>query len=620
MSSLNLRPAIPLFVLVGLAAAGIAWMLGSHPLADLILLATLIIGALPLVWEIIQSILQRHFGIDLIAIVAIVASLFLHQYLAGTVILLMLSGGEALEGYALRRARKELTELINRAPTQAHKKDGGSIIDVPVDSIVPGDIVIVKPGETIPMDGEVTDGIGMVDESALTGEAMPVETARGKKVMSGSVSKDNVLEIRATRPSSESKYAQIIRLVRDAENQKAPFVRLADRYSVWFTALTFILAVLAWFLSGDPVRVLAVLVVATPCPLILATPIAFASGISRAAKRGIIVKNGGALEQLGEAKSFAFDKTGTITLGVPKIVHIEGYALPSEKILHIAASLDQLSTHILARSLVQTAREKGVTLAYPEQFQEHLGEGVSGIINGQTYYLARLRYLSSVHIAVPSAVEKEHEKSRAEGQITVYLASENEVLGAIEFADTVRDNVRTLFANLRTLGIRKVVMLTGDKKPVALKIATEIGIPLEDVRAECLPGDKVKEVVALHSDFPPVVMVGDGVNDAPAITAADVGIAMGGHGSTASSEAGDIVILVDKIERVGEALAIGHRVMEIAKQSIFVGIGLSILLMIVAALGFIMPVYGALLQEIVDVVVILNALRVLLINTKPEKA
>ncbi|HVW67223.1 MAG TPA: heavy metal translocating P-type ATPase [Candidatus Peribacteraceae bacterium] len=614
MSFIFSRSAIPLFVLVGLAAAGIGYMTGNRNIADIILLITLIVGSIPLAIDIVQSMIHRHFGVDIIAIVAIISSLILHQYLAGTVILLMLSGGEALEGYALRRARKDLTDLIKNAPTVAHKDENGTMRDVPIESVKPGDIVIVKPGESIPVDGEVLEGSSMVDESMLTGESVPVRKHSGLHVMSGSVAKDNVLKIRALLPSSESRYQQIIRLVREAEQRKAPFVRLADRYSVWFTAITFILAAGAWFLSHDPVRLLAVLVVATPCPLILATPIAFASGISRAAGRGIIVKNGGVLEKLGEARSFIFDKTGTLTFGVPSIARIEAYDRTEKEILQISASLDQLSAHILARALTLEAAREQITLQYPEQFEERLGEGVHGTIDGKTYYFGRLAYLQKQGMQVPKDIQTAHDKAQEAGQMAVFLGEGKTILGGVFFADKTRSHVRELFQNLSSLGIQRVMMLTGDKKAAALRVATEIGLKEENVIAECLPENKVQTVVEMHKTLAPVVMVGDGVNDAPAISAADVGIAMGGGGNTASSEAGDIVILIDRIERVGEALCLGHRVLGIAKQSIFIGIGLSIFLMILATFGFIVPVYGALLQEIVDVIVIFNALRVLLVQ------
>ncbi|MDB4979096.1 MAG: Heavy metal translocating P-type ATPase [Candidatus Peribacteria bacterium] len=616
-SRLSLRSLIPVFVLAGLVFAGISFWSGRETVTDTILLFTLVIGAAPLLYEIIKSIMRGHFGVDLIAIVAIIGSVLFHQYLAGTVILLMLSGGEALESFALRRARKELTSLLSNAPTVAHKKTGDDITDVPAEDIQPGDRIIIKPGEVIPVDGRVVAGAAMVDESALTGEPLPVQKLRLSEVMSGSITKDSVLEIEALRPSSESKYQRIIRLVREAEQKKAPFVRLADRYSVWFTSLTFILAAGAWLFTRDPVRALAVLVVATPCPLILATPIAFASGISKAASRGIIVKHGGILEKLGEARSLAFDKTGTLTLGEPSVMDIHTFNhVPKEDIIRFAASLDQLSTHILSKSLVHYAQTQGITLLYPENFEETLGKGVRGAINSQTYLFGSLKYMESQHMPVTDAERALHDAMQEEGNMIVFLASETQVLGAITFADHVRPGVKKLFANMRALSIQKIVMLTGDRWTPALRVAERVGIPAENVRAELLPEEKVREVEKLKKELSPVVMVGDGVNDAPAITAADIGIAMGARGSTATAEAGDIVIMVDQIERVGEALHIGNRVLAIAKQSIFIGIGLSVLLMFLAAFGFISPVYGALLQEIIDVLVIFNALRVLLV--KPE--
>ncbi len=614
MKLLLSRFGIPLFVCAGLIAAGVCSFAELAVWAQRVLLLTLVIGSIPLLLEILDNLRRLHFGVDIIAIVAIAASLLLGQYLAGTIILLMLSGGEALEEYALRRARKDLTDLIARAPQTAHRQDGKNIRDVSVDEVAPGDLLLVKPGETIPVDGEVMEGKAMVDESALTGEPLPVEKWAGAAVMSGSVCQDAVLTIRALRPSAESKYAQIIRLVRDAEQRKAPFVRLADRYSVWFTAATFVLAAFSWFLSHDPLRLLAVLVVATPCPLILATPIAFAAGISRAAKRGIIVRSGAAIEQLGTARSFVFDKTGTLTLGIPRVTGVESYVPNCDDVLAIAASLDQLSAHVLARALVRTARDQELTLRRPEHFTEEFGQGVRGTIDGEVYLLGRLAFLEKQGVRVSQADIARHDALREKGGLIIYLADAHELLGAVFLADEVRDNVRELFGNLRALGIQTVRMLTGDKRQAALEVAKKIGLGPDDVHAECLPEQKVTEVQRLRKNDGPVVMVGDGINDAPAIAAADVGIAMGVHGFSASSEAGDIIVTVDQLERVGEALCLGHRVLDIAKQSILVGIGCSVLLMILAAFGYVIPFVGALLQEVIDVVVILNALRVLFVD------
>lgn len=620
MRILSHRSFIPLFVLTGLLLGGVFSLLDFGRISHLVLLTFLSIGVIPLFLEITRSMLRGAFGVDLIAIVAIVAALALGQYLAGTVILLMLSGGEALEAYAIKRARKDLTALLSSAPTQAHRKIDGQIETIDVALLKIGDIVMVKPGEAIPIDALVLEGSAMVDESALTGESLPVAKGPGREVMSGSICTDGLLTIQTLRESKDSRYQQIIALVQEAERNKAPFVRLADRTSVWFTAIALGIAGLAWAVSGDPVRMLAVLVVATPCPLLLATPTAFAAGISRSAKRGIIVRNAAAIEKLGQAKSFVFDKTGTLTLGTPSLIDTRCTEIGEGEALRLAASLDQFSIHILAQSLVQAASQSGLVLLAPSQFEERFGSGVSGIVDGRRCVLGNLAYLRSHGIPIEQGTLDEQVTAQEAGTITVYLAIDGRLAATFLLSDTVRPNVKHLFAHLAQLGIRTTVMLTGDARAVALRVAREIGLREDQVHAQCLPEEKVSVVARLRRECAPVVMVGDGVNDAPAIAAADVGIAMGGHGSTASSQASDIVILADRIERVGEALAIGHRVLAIAKQSIGVGIGLSAVLMIIALLGYLPPVAGALCQEVIDVIVILNALRVLLDAPMPVPA
>jgi heavy metal translocating P-type ATPase len=573
-----------------------------------ILFFTLIFGSLPLSYQIIASFARRRLGIDIIAITAIVAALFLHQYLAGIVILLMLSTGETLEYFAFARARKEITELIAKAPTSARKKEGSILTDVPIESIAIGDTIIVRPGEIIPVDGVITEGKTTVDESALTGESLPLEKQKRMSVMSGSINQSGVIEICATATSQNSQYEHIIRLVKEAQSNEAPFVRMADAYSARFTLITFGFALLAWFLSGDSLRVLAVLVVATPCPLILATPIAFASGISRAAKRGIIIKNGGALEHLGNARSFVFDKTGTLTLGTPQVQFIDAHGMATKDIARIAASIEQFSGHIIAQSLTDYAKKSHLTLALPTDFEESIGKGVQGTIDGTTYFFGNISFLESKGIVLSDELILKHETSKDLGIMITYLATQQSIVGDIHFSDIMRPEIKSLFQSLRASGIEKIMMLTGDKEKVAVHIAKLAGIT--QYRSECLPEDKITEIQKLKRDFSPVIMVGDGVNDAPALIAADMGIAIGTRGSSATTDAGDVVITVNTLERVVEAFHIGKKVLTVAQQGIFIGIGLSITLMIFASLGYISPVLGALLQEVIDVITILNALRV----------
>ncbi len=601
---------LPLIVLLGLILAGSFWLYGKFNIEDPILIVTLIIGTVPLIYRMLKDLMKGHFGVDVIAITTIIAAFFMQQYLAGTVIVLMLSGGEALEAYALQRARKELSSLISNAPSIAHIKLENGLKDVSAYDVLVGDIILVKPGEVVPVDGLVIAGVSEVDESAITGESLPKAKRPGSLTFSGSINKENPLELRTIRPAKESKYEQIISLVKEAEESRAPVVRLADRYSIWFTAITFIIAGLAWFLSGDDIRLLAVLVVATPCPLILATPIAIISGISKSASRGIIIKNGGALETLAQVNAFIFDKTGTLTLGTPEVSGTHAFGISEAELMNISASLDQLSVHILARSLLSHVRQnKNFVLSYPENFKENFGEGVSGDINGKKYLFGKLKFLKNNGVIVPPEAEKEHSSLLDQGKIAVYLGSgDGKLLGSVWFADTIRPEMKQLFQDFQNQKLDKIVMLTGDRKNVAENIAKQLG--LSDIHAECLPEDKVKEVKEHQKEFGKVAMVGDGVNDAPALAAADVGIALGGHGSTATADTSDIVITVDNLERVGEAYKIAKHVLHIAKQGIYIGIGLSIFLMVVAALGFIPPVQGALLQELLDVAVIFNALRV----------
>ena len=556
----------------------------------------------------LRELLRGHFGVDVIAVTAIAASFLLGQYLAGVVIVVMMLGGEALEDYAVKRAKRQLTSLLSRVPTLAHLKYGEGLKDVTVDEVTVGRIIVIKPGEIIPIDGLVIDGVSEVDESALTGEALPVSKQAHSHVSSGTLNVDGVLTVQVLRAAKQSHYEQIIRLVRQAQNSKAPIVRLADRYAVAFTIITFAIAILAWLMTGRSILFLSVLVVATPCPLILATPIAVMSGISKAAGRGIIVKNGGALERLGEANSFVFDKTGTLTLGTPEVLSVRGFGSDEARVLMLAASLDQLSAHIFARTLVKYGRQRKLDLKLPQNFREDLGEGVMGSLDGKQYILGKLKFLQSWNVFIPSEVLNHHKLMQDGGTITVYLAEEQNLIGAINFADVPRPEIKALLKSMAQGGIKRMVMLTGDKQPVAKKIADEIGLP--EFKAQLLPEDKLEALQNIQTSNGPTVFIGDGINDAPALAAADVGIALGINGSTAASDAGDIVITLNNLERVGEALFIGRRVLKIAKQSIFTGIGISVVLMIVAALGHIPPVYGAIIQEAVDVAVILNALRV----------
>ncbi len=599
---------MPFLVSALLIIAGGFYLYGNMFLARGILAVMLLLFSIPLWIDIISHLFKKKWGVDLIAGVALLSSLLFGEYLAGSVILLMLSGGEALEFYAMRRARKELSGLLSRMPQVVHREEGAVLKDVAIESVLVGDVVIVKTKEIIPVDGSVLEGISSVDESALTGESLPVEKVSGSTVLSGTQNQDGLLKIKVLVPASQSRFEQIKKLLSEAENLRSPIVRLADRVSIYFTLVTFVLGISAWFLSGDPIRVLAVLVVATPCPLLLATPIALISGMSRSAKRGVIVKSGSAIEMLSRARSFVFDKTGTITLGTPRVLdYIPFGGFSKIELLRIGGSLELLSSHILARAIVSYHREKKVEIERPKEFHEFLGGGVSGILDGKKYFFGALSFLKKNGVPISEEVSKSDAKAREDDTITAFLGGENAVLGMFVFADELRGESRSLFQEIRKDGLERIVILTGDKYPIAERVAKEVGV--KEFCAECLPDEKLRKIQEIKLSHSPLVMVGDGINDAPALAAADVGIVLSTESATISSDSADIVIMGGKIDRVHDAFEIAKKSMRIAKQSIAFGMGLSIALMILAALGYIEPVRGALFQEVIDVLVILNALR-----------
>ncbi len=594
--------------ILALAVSGIFFLIGDHEVARTILKWVLFAGMIPLWITMIRDMIGGHFGVDLIAGVALLGTFFFGEYLPGVVILLMLSGGQLLEGYAMRRARRELTQLLSRAPEKAHVREGDKVRDVRVEDISVGMIVLIKPGEIIPVDGFILEGKSLVDESTLTGESIPVEKREGNLVFASTENKEGVLMVQVEKPASETKYEAIVKIVKEAQESKAPLVRLADRYAVYFTAVTALFGVAAWLLFHDAVRVIAVLVVATPCPLILATPIAIISGMSKSAHRGVIIKDGGALETLARVKTFVFDKTGTVTLGTPSVERIEAFGIGAHAMLSIAASLDQLSTHVLARALTAYAEKNKTKLMYPKHFVEQFGDGVTGEVMNKRYSFGKLSFIQKNKTIVSSEVVRFHEQVQQEGRIAVYLADENAVVGAIVFADVIRGEARVLFETLEQEGVSRIVLLTGDKESRAKNVADTLGI--KEYQSEQLPENKLSFIQNIPLSDRPVAMIGDGVNDAPALAKADVGIALGAHGKTASSDVADIVILHNSIKRVSDVLSISKTTIKIAKQGIWFGMGTSVLLMCLALAGIIPPLYGALLQEGIDVLVILNALRV----------
>jgi heavy metal translocating P-type ATPase len=604
--------ALALVSLAGIAIGGLLHLVSRPGSGDLAWAATTAVMLVPLTWSVAKTLWRRDVGVDAIALVAMAAALALGEYLAGAVVSLMLAGGNALEASAGRRARRELTSLVARAPRSGHRRRGDLVEEVPVEELEVGDVLVVRPGEVVPVDGIVTSDEAVVDESALTGEALPVTIRRGGSVRSGTANAAEPFELRASRPASESAYAALVRLVHAAESQRAPFVRIADRYAAVFLPVTLAAAGLAWGVSGEAVRALAVLVVATPCPLILAAPIALISGVSRAARAGVIVKGGGAIERLGEARTVLLDKTGTLTLGTPEVERIALLDdVSPEEILRLAASVDQLSVHTLGAALVRAAHDRGLELTFPEGVVEGLGQGVEGEVEGRRVAVGSSSWLSARGYEGTERAAAAQDGGDGAGRAKVLVGLDGRLAGVVVMADHVRHDAPAAVDSLRDAGIVHVAMVTGDRRSVADEIGRQVGV--DRVYSEQSPEDKLEVVRSIQAqpDCAPVIMVGDGINDAPALALADVGIAMGSAGATVSSETADAVIVVDRIDRVADAVRIGRRSLGIARQSVLYGIGLSLVAMGFAAFGFIPPVQGALLQEVIDVGVILNGLRAL---------
>jgi heavy metal translocating P-type ATPase len=596
-----------------IAAGGLLHALGEGDAGHMVWRAAVGLLAAELAVEVVRSlVVERSLGVDTIALVAMVGALALDEELAGAVIGLMFSGGAALESVAAGRARRELTALLERAPRTATLRTEGGLVDVAVDAVRVGDVVLVRTGEVVPVDGVVVNAEAVVDTSTLTGESLPVTLRDGDAVTSGSACAGAPFEVRADRPAAESAYAALVRLVEQAGRQRAPFMRMADRYAGFFLPATLAVAGVAWAVSSDPVRALAVVVVATPCPLILAAPIALVSGLSRAARAGVIVKGAAAIEGLGRARTVLFDKTGTLTVGTADVREIVPLGdLGTADLLRLAASVDQFSAHVLGEALVAAARDAGLSLGQPDGISEEPGQGIRGTVDGRAVCVGSRAFLLAQGYGRDDVAAARLSLSRGSGEAHVMVGVDGRVAGVIVMADELRPDAAGIVERLRAEGIRHIAMASGDRASVAERIGRELGV--DRVYAELSPAEKLDVVRSVRADreLAPVVMVGDGVNDAPALAMADVGIAMGVAGATVSSETADAVITVDRVDRVAVAVHAGRRSVHIARQSVLVGMGLSIVAMGVAATGHLPPVAGALLQEVIDLAVILNALRAL---------
>ncbi|WP_321939100.1 heavy metal translocating P-type ATPase [Burkholderia cepacia] len=584
--------------------ARFAWLLGTLP----VLLA--------LTASLVKTVMKRQAGIDVLAWLAIALAVVLDETLAAAVIALMLASGRTLERYAQDRAQREMSALLGRAPRQATRFENGEWRSVAPDTLVPGDRLLVRSGEFVPVDGTLT-GDAELDESMLTGESSTLRRRSGENACSGVVNAGAPFEMIARTTASDSTFAGIIRMVERAQRERSPSVRLADRYAAFFVLASLLVAGIAWLLTGDVTRALAVLVVASPCPLILAVPVAIVSGMSRCSKRGILVKGGGALERLAQATTLFFDKTGTLTGGRARIVAIEcGADVAADDVLRLAASLAQASGHVISDALTVAAHERCIDLSLPSAVIETAGEGVTGRVDNRTVAIGKFEYVSAFATNAPWSGAF-LARVVSEGGAAVFVGVDGVMIGAIQMADQVRLETPRALRLLKREGVERLVMLTGDRRDIAQAVGELLGVT--DVRAEQTPTDKLVAIQAARKEGV-TIMVGDGVNDAPALAAADVGIAMGARGAAASSEAADVVLLVDRLDRLVDAIRIARRSRRIALESVAAGMSLSVVAMTIAAAGFLQPIAGAVIQEVIDVAVIVNALRVLLDRPRPTNA
>jgi heavy metal translocating P-type ATPase len=617
---------LPLAAGAFLLAGAACWLwarLGNRPHAgairDGVWYAGLLLTGVPVVVRTLMQAARGHLATDLVAALAVGGSVALGEPLAGLVIVLMQTGGEALERYAEGRASAAVRELEAAAPRIAHRMHDDAIEDIPAEQVRIGDVFIVRPGELVPCDGLVLEGQSAVDVSRLTGEPLPLEVSAGSELQSGTGNGEGQLTVRATAIARESQYYRIVELVRSAEESKAPFQRLADRYAIWFTPATLLVCAVAWMWSGDPRRALAVLVVATPCPLILATPIAIIGGINRAARRQVIVRNGGALEQIGTTTVVVLDKTGTLTIGRPAVARVLTRGKWTEReLLRLAGGVEQGSGHLLARTLVEAAqlaaREIGGVLPRASDIAEAPGAGVTGHVEGHEVVVGARTLISDRYPKSSDDLRTLDACFDQDAGLRAFVAIDGEVAGAVEYADHLRDDARAVLRELEALGYRRILLLSGDHEANVRKIADEAGIV--DARADLRPQDKAAIIRQLEAEGERVLMIGDGTNDAPAMSTATVGVSLAAHGGGITAEAAGIVVLADELSRVPEAIRISRRTIKVARQSLALGLGLSGVAMLFALLGFIPPPVGALLQELIDVAAILNALRA----ARPDRA
>ena len=565
-----------------------------------------IMMAISLLAEIASDFKSGRYGVDILAVIAVVSTILIGDIWAEWMILVMMTGGQTLEDYATGQADKELRSLLSNSPTIANKIVNNELVSVDVEQLKIGDHVLIKPGEQVPVDGKVVSGESSFDQSSLTGESVPVAKKTGDELMSGSINGSVAVEMAVTKKASDSEYQTIVSLVESSQAKPAKFVKMADRYAVPFTIISLVIGIAAWIHSGNPVNFAEVMVVASPCPLLIAAPVALVSGMSSMSKHHIIVKSGPTLEKLATAKTFAFDKTGTLTenqLVIDEIVPASDSSYSPATLQSYATSVEQQSSHIIANSLVNVADKN--LLKPATNIKESTGQGISGIVEGHLVKVGKLDYVNP------------HEKAATVNATAVYISIDDEYAGYITFKDQVRPESAETIARLKRQSNAHIMMLTGDHKDVADKIGQTVGV--HDIRYSLLPAEKIAAIKNVPQDQRPVVMTGDGINDAPSLSAADVGIAMGAKGASAASESADAIIMVNDLSKINDAVAISKHTMKVANIDVLTAITIVVIIELIAFTGIIPAFWGAILQEVVDMISISLALLAKTTPKNPEQ-
>nr|WP_244979729.1 heavy metal translocating P-type ATPase [Corynebacterium freneyi] len=578
--------------------------------SDWPLVAMVVVGGIPLTIDVVKGAIQARGGADMLAAVSIISAVLLGEWLVAAIIVLMLSGGEALEEAASKRASATLDALAKRSPSVAHRLRGADLTDgvddIHADEARVGDLLLVLPHELCPVDGEVVDGDGAMDESYLTGEPYVVKKSKGSSVISGAVNGETALTVRAEKVAGDSRYAKIVGVLRDAEDNRPPMRRMADRLGAWYTLVALALGVIGWVASGDPTRFLAVVVIATPCPLLIGVPVAIIGAISLSAKRGIIIKNPAMLEDVGRVETVMFDKTGTLTYGRPIVTDVAtAPGLDRDEVMAAAAAVEKYSKHPLATAIVADAEERGLDLPAVESVSEKPGQGLVGVVGGRELRLTNRTGLADIdHESVPLLPEREM------GMESVILL-DDAYAATVTFRDEPRTSASDFVAHLpKHHGVEHMMIISGDREAEVRRLADKVGI--DEVRGGVSPEDKL-EIVRERTKLGPTLFLGDGINDAPAMTAASAGIAFGAT-SDVTAEAADAVVLDSSLERLDDLIHIGARMRRIALQSVIGGMGLSTIGMLLAAFGLLTPIMGAIAQEVIDIVAIANAARVAMVR------